>query len=118
MSRRGTQAQRSGPDTATAAHMSHGDTDPAQNEARTSPRLCLLEVTSDSWNINHHLPAHRLYQKQYAGHGVAAGEAASLSVYLRRRLLPVSTGMKSFYLVPLKGTHEIILLVLPPGFCT
>jgi len=53
-SRRGMQALHA----LTAVQTGHGNSDPGQNEDRTSARLCfcLLEVTSDLQNFNHHLP--------------------------------------------------------------
>lgn len=55
MSRRGMQTLHAGPDTLTAVQTGHKDSDPGQNDARISLRLCLPKVTSDLQNVNHHL---------------------------------------------------------------
>lgn len=80
MSRRRMQALHVGPDTLTAVQTGHGDLDPGQNDARTSPRLCLPEVTSDLQNINHHLPHITLTKKSTLGIVSLKGEAVSLAV--------------------------------------
>lgn len=38
-----------------AVKTGHGDSDPGQNDARISPRVCLPEVTSDLKDVNQHL---------------------------------------------------------------